>query len=199
MGVKLLRTDQGDIRMAKVWIALALGLALASARPQKADKAWVSECGKSKYPDAGLEGFIVGGRESRPGEMPWQVSLTRLSGSHFCGGIIINEDWILTAAHCVEGKAASSLLVVVGEHDHSATDNPSRTVLTVDRIISHEMYDQAAPLDADIALLKVSSKIAFSDDVQPACPPEANNDYVGDIYTVSGWGTIRSGGGFIPR
>jgi len=193
------RTDQTGIRMTAFWTALVLSLALASARPQKKSPVWVDDCGKSKYLDAGTEGFIVGGRESRPGENPWQVSLLRPSGSHFCGGIIINEDWVLTAAHCVEYQSASRVRVTVGEHDRSAIDNPSRTILGVSEIIEHEMYDVLADFDADIALLKLSSKITFSEDVQPVCPPERNNDYVDNTCTVSGWGTLSSGGGFLPK
>ena len=47
------------------------------------------------------EGFIVGGVAATAGQAPWQVSLQR--SSHFCGGSIINANWIVTAAHCVTG------------------------------------------------------------------------------------------------
>lgn len=48
-----------------------------------------------------LDGRIVGGAEIEISEAPWQVSLLRFN-SHTCGGSIISENYVLTAAHCVE-------------------------------------------------------------------------------------------------
>ena len=51
---------------------------------------------------------IVGGTNANAGDAPWQVALTSGTGSNifraqFCGGTLINSDWVLTAAHCTEG------------------------------------------------------------------------------------------------
>ena len=53
-----------------------------------------SVCGQ-----AGLNSKIVGGVDAAPGTWPWQASLHR--SSHFCGGSLINNMWVLTAAHCL--------------------------------------------------------------------------------------------------
>ena len=52
-------------------------------------------------------GRIVGGSEAGDGEFPWQVSLRSIGGigaTHFCGGSVIDKDWVLTAAHCCAGQ-----------------------------------------------------------------------------------------------
>ena len=51
---------------------------------------------------------IVGGTNAGWGDVPWQVALSSSTGSnifygHFCGGTLINADWVLTAAHCTAG------------------------------------------------------------------------------------------------
>ncbi|KAF2889807.1 hypothetical protein ILUMI_16366, partial [Ignelater luminosus] len=59
------------------------------------------------FPNQHLEtsdnGRIVGGENANPGQFPYIVSLQSTSGSHSCGGSIINADTIVTAAHCIQG------------------------------------------------------------------------------------------------
>ena len=63
--------------------------------------------------------------DAAPGSIPWQVGLvgsfsTSGSSGTFCGGTIIDSYHIMTAAHCTEFESASSLAVMVGEHDVTA-------------------------------------------------------------------------------
>merc|ERR1711976_2930 len=191
MGTSSLTTRTED--MAFLWTVLAVSLAVASA--------WESDCGNSKYPDAAVEGKIVGGRDARFGELPWQVSLRRgTSGApnrHFCGGVILNTNYILTAAHCVDGQGASGIRVVVGEHNTQESSNPSRSTYAVRSISINSEYDQAASFDADIAILELATPLTYNEDVQPACPPR-NVAYTGQTSTISGWGTTRFGSSTLP-
>merc|ERR1712038_951827 len=63
------------------------------------------------------EGRIVGGEDADPGEFPWQVSLrtfNHLPSSHFCGGSVVAEEWVVTAGHCCAGQVPLTLHVTAG-------------------------------------------------------------------------------------
>lgn len=54
---------------------------------------------------------IVGGTEAPQGAWPWQAQIRTLDGFPFCGGTLVRAQWVVTAAHCVSGKTASSIRV----------------------------------------------------------------------------------------
>ena len=54
---------------------------------------------------------IVGGIQAAQGEWPWQAMLASPGGSQFCGGSLLSDRWVLTAAHCTEGSSASQIVV----------------------------------------------------------------------------------------
>lgn len=92
---------------------------------------------------------IVGGEPAAPGQFPFQVSL-RNFGSHSCGGSILNEKWVLTAAHCVAGSASQNIQIVAG----STKLNSGGETYQIEKITTHEKYDPRK-LKNDIAVLKV--------------------------------------------
>jgi len=138
---------------------------------------------------------IVGGVSTEVNEYPWMVALagSSSSSSAFCGGSIIHEQYVLTAAHCVAIMDGSEV-VVVGEHQWSSSgESTVRETFTISEIISHENYSPNT-MQNDVALLRLSRPITFSSKVAPVCPPEANNLYSNINAVVTGWGTTASGG-----
>merc|ERR1712080_360267 len=136
---------------------------------------------------------IVGGWEVTAHELPYQAGFTRSSGSFFCGGTIIREDTVLTAAYCTSGMSASGISITLGDHQRNQA-NSNRITRQCTQIIQHNNY-QPLTINNDISLLKMSS-ISFNDYMRPACQPQWSNSdlYVALDAVISGWRSTRSGG-----
>jgi len=160
-------------------------------------------CGQSKYPDAGNQPLppfrkIVGGIDAREFEFPWQTSMRRAStDSHFCGGSIINSEWVITAAHCMSGETPNQVSVVIGEHDRNDGSNGVRQSLDVVQIVVNPNYNPVR-LTNDVALVRVATPIAFNENIQPICGPEPTDLFEYRYSLCSGWGTLSSGGACCP-
>jgi len=139
--------------------------------------------------------MIVGGQEATPNSWPWQLSL-QYRGSHTCGGSIWNDEYIITAAHCVSSFFMSNPAnweVHAGKHDISKTES-TQQVFKVSRIIAHEGYSSLSQAD-DIALMKIQGSFTWTDAVKPAGSPGTNpGSMVGEEAYVTGWGTTSEGG-----
>jgi secreted trypsin-like serine protease len=186
--------------MYRFLILCCLVAVIAAQRP-----AWYNgPCGQSKYSDAGdmdlpARRMIVGGVEAREHEFPWQASIRRKStNSHFCGGSIINQRWVITAAHCMSGESANQVSVVIGDHTRNDNSNTVRQTLDVTSIHMNPSYNPIR-LTNDVALIKVTQTISFGADLQPVCGPERSNDYHYRKSVCAGWGTISSGGSCCPQ
>ncbi|WP_272646254.1 trypsin-like serine protease [Paucibacter sp. XJ19-41] len=142
----------------------------------------------------GISPQIVGGTVTTPYSRPYQVALL-MNGRQGCGGTLISPNWVLTAAHCLDGASTASLTVQVGAHSISRRDGQN---IRVSQIISHENWRGAQGIRSgwDIAVLRLASPAPAS--ITPAKLPtpaiEAQLAGVGRYVTVSGWGLTRNQG-----
>ncbi|XP_050408877.1 chymotrypsin-like serine proteinase isoform X2 [Patella vulgata] len=145
---------------------------------------------------------IVGGSDAKSGQFPWQVSLQFDVGgafAHICGGSLIAEDRVLTAAHCVEGTSASDLRVVLGilRLDHV---DETEQILSLSSLVIHPEYDgEADGSPNDFAVLRLSGTAnTASSAISIIDMADKGDDFTGEECTLSGWGRL-SGGGIIPN
>ncbi|XP_011053690.1 PREDICTED: mucin-17 isoform X3 [Acromyrmex echinatior] len=144
-------------------------------------------------------GKVVGGKGADFGEWPWQVLVREatwlgLFTKNKCGGVLITDKYVITAAHCQPGFLAS-LVAVFGEYDISGELEPKRSVTkNVRRVIVNRGYDPAT-FENDVALLELESPVQFDEHIVPICMPEDGIDFTGRMATVTGWGRLKYNGG----
>jgi len=156
----------------------------------------------------GKDARIVGGdKVTDTTSFPWLVALihrnitdenngiannTDYFNKQFCGGSIINESWILTAAHCTaEISYIGDVAIVAAIYDLSTTMGQLRNVIG---IYEHEEYDSNT-LRNDIALLELEQPLVLSDSVEVILPANTDDPLEdGQIYTLAGWGANSMNG-----
>ena len=100
---------------------------------------------------------VVGGVDVNIKDYPWQVALTSSpNGSGFCGGSIIGDSWVLTAAHCVNGDSPGSLYIRCGSSSSFASGGDS---YSVSQIIVHPNYSGNS---YDFALVEINGEFEYS-------------------------------------
>ena len=136
--------------------------------------------------------MVVGGTEVDPAcpdcKYPFMVSL-RGSFGHFCGGSLVRDNWVVTAAHCVSNSSPESLQVSIGLHDVNNTTG-SQTV-SVDQVIIHPNYGGSTGIDNDYALLRLSEPVTGFAPIKLITNPAHDDEPV--MSTTMGWGAVCSG------
>ena len=137
---------------------------------------------------------IFKGKTTMKNEYPWMVRVQSKAGN--CGGSLINSQWVLTAAHCLEDGEekldAINMNVTLGAHDISEDNEVTRVYRKISKIIRHPLW-KSTSFDYDFSLLKLENAIDFMkyDHIRPVCLPEdTTKTYANKEATITGWGLI---------
>uniref|UniRef100_A0A672TL51 Chymotrypsin like n=1 Tax=Strigops habroptila TaxID=2489341 RepID=A0A672TL51_STRHB len=141
----------------------------------------VSGCGEpSISPSLSHTERIINGQDTVPGLWPWQVSLQNRYGSHFCGGSLINENWVVTAAHSIPPCPVPT----------SPCPKPLSHSGISWQVITNPDWNSYT-LNNDIALLKLASPAKLGPHVSPVCLPPTDLHLPDNLQCVTtGWGRI---------
>jgi uncharacterized repeat protein (TIGR01451 family) len=164
-------------------------------------------------PESELAPLIIGGEEAIPGAWPWQVALVDGGATdfypnvQFCSGSLIDEEWVLTAAHCATTGYGDPFLpsevdVIAGIHNLDTPEQGCQQ-LEVAEIIVHEQYDDWI-IDNDIALLRLASPatLGATQGLTVGLISLVDDDMgnlAGITATVTGWGTRSDPGKDYPE
>ncbi|XP_018573075.1 trypsin-3-like [Anoplophora glabripennis] len=134
-------------------------------------------------------GRIVGGTPANISNYPYQVSILH-NRSHSCGGSIISNTYILTAAHCTYKIPASQLSIRAGSSFH----NSGGTVVAVSQIYQHTQFNPDT-YDYDISVLKLKSRLTLGTNIALITMIAANTAIRnGDLAVATGWGQLTNDG-----
>ncbi|GLG93532.1 Chymotrypsin [Gryllus bimaculatus] len=184
-------------------VALLAAVAAAAASPSPIDwtkvqpihevspslKAYHEKLVQSGMPYSTPNGRIVGGIEASPHSIPYQVALLldTGAGTAFCGGSLLNNEWVLTAAHCAE--VAQSVTVILGAHN--VQEEEAEQVRQVSTgIVVHPAWNSLL-LQNDIALIRLPQPVTYNANIQPIRLPrrsESSQTFNKEITLASGWG-----------
>ncbi|XP_058584604.1 neutrophil elastase-like isoform X1 [Neofelis nebulosa] len=134
-----------------------------------------------------LASEIVGGRPARPHAWPFMVSL-QLRGGHFCGGTLIAPNFVMSAAHCVDGLNFRSVVAVLGAHDLRRRE-PTRQMFTIQRVFENGFDPQR--LLNDIVILQLNGSATINANVRVARLPAQNEGVGSGVQCLAmGWGQL---------
>jgi len=153
-------------------------------------------CGRPSVPMSSAGQRIINGAVANPHSHPWQAYVTSTSERFTCGGTLINDQWVVTAAHCVD-SAQYNYRVFLGNHNLPSTRGSNDGVrIDISRKVVHPEWNTRT-FKNDIALLKLSRKVTLNNNIIPICRPSRTPSVNFDGF-VTGWG-VTSDDGTVAR
>ncbi|XP_021187378.3 proclotting enzyme [Helicoverpa armigera] len=148
---------------------------------------------ESTYQD---EERIVGGHNAELNEWPWIVALFN-AGRQFCGGSLMDDRHVLSAAHCVAHMTSwdvARLTARLGDYNIRTNTETQHIERKIKRVVRHRGFDMRT-LYNDVAVLTIDQPVSFTKNIRPICLPVAGRStYQGKVATVIGWGSLRESG-----
>ncbi|XP_006900325.1 PREDICTED: transmembrane protease serine 12 [Elephantulus edwardii] len=158
----------------------------------------MTDCGIAPLLDAREGSRIIGGTEAQVGAWPWIVSLQMRFGSahaHVCGGSLVKERWVLTAAHCIKNARNPSVWrAVIGTNNILIKYQHTKRI-KVNAIFIHPGFNVDSYLN-DMALFHLKRAVRYNDYIQPICLPfdVFQNLNQNTACFISGWGRTHEEG-----
>lgn len=141
-----------------------------------------------------LDKRIVGGENANPDQWTWMAALLRReTGTHYCGGVLISNRYVVTAAHCTVGLKAANITIRLGAYNIRQTE-PHALDVEVSRVRQHPRFMQDTFVN-DISVLRLKHPVKFNEHIRPVCLPMRRADtFFKKKATAIGWGTRSFGG-----
>ncbi|KAM6216681.1 complement factor D-like [Rhynchocyon petersi] len=142
--------------------------------------------------EAQPRGRILGGHAVEAHTKPYMASV-QVNGTHVCGGFLVNEQWVLSAAHCLEDAPRGKVQVLLGAHSLSLPE-PSKSLYDVRRAVPHP-DSRPDTIEHDLLLLQLSENVTLSPNVSALPWQHEDRDVApGTLCDVAGWGVVSHTG-----